>query len=69
MGNGALISQAIGSPAFHKALQQPDPNLDGPDMAVVRLRSDVTPAAGLSSLQRITATVGQGDGCRSPDSG
>ena len=56
MGNGALISQAIGSPAFHKALQQPDPNLDGPDMAVVRLRSDVTPAAGLSSLQQITAT-------------
>jgi hypothetical protein len=53
MGTGALISQGIGSPAFHKALQQPDPNLDGPDMAVVQLRDNLTPAAGLSSLQRI----------------
>jgi hypothetical protein len=70
MGTGAMISRGIGSPAFKKAISQPDPNLDGLDVDVVRLREGVTPAAGLSSLQRVAETAnkvmaadpeGQGD--------
>jgi hypothetical protein len=70
MGTGAMISRGIGSPAFKKAISQPDPNLDGLDVDVVRIRQGVTPAAGLASLQRIAKTAnkvmaadpeGQGD--------
>ncbi len=70
MGVGAMISPGIESPAFKKAISQPDPNLDGQDVEVVRLRIGVTPAAGLASLQRIATKAnkvmaadpeGQGD--------
>lgn len=70
MGTGAMISRGIESPAFRKAITQPDTNLDGPAVEVVRLRSGVTPAAGRTSLRRIVAAAnkamaadpaGQGD--------
>jgi hypothetical protein len=65
-----MISRGIESPAFRKAITQPDTNLDGPAVEVVRLRSGVTPAAGRTSLRRIVAAAnkamaadpaGQGD--------
>jgi hypothetical protein len=53
MGVGAMISPGIEPPAFKRAISQPDPNLNGQDVEVVRLRNGVTAAAGLASLQRI----------------
>ncbi len=59
MGTGALIPKGIGPASFRRALASPDPNLNGPTIAVVRDRSGVTPATALSSLQRIAVTAAQ----------
>ena len=59
MGTGAMISRGIGSVAFKKAISQPDPNLDGLDIDVVRLRNGVSPAVGLLSLQRIATKANE----------
>jgi hypothetical protein len=56
MGNGALISDAILPAAFQRALTNADANLDGPSIAVVRLRHGVHPAVALASLRQIAAT-------------
>ncbi len=70
MGTGALLPTGLEPAAFKRALTQPDPNLNGPIIDVVRLKSGVTPAAGRASLQRIVADAdkvmaadpnGQGD--------
>jgi hypothetical protein len=53
MGTGALLSMHLGPASFHQALTQPDPNLNGPSIEVVRLRPGVSPAAGRSSVQHI----------------
>jgi MacB-like periplasmic core domain/FtsX-like permease family len=53
MGTGVMIPNAIEPPAFRRALHNPDPNLNGPTLAVVRLRAGAPAAAGLASLQRI----------------
>jgi hypothetical protein len=53
MGTGALLSIEVVPPAFQKALLSPDPNLNGPAMAFVRLRNGVSAAAGRANLQRI----------------
>ena len=53
MGTGALFSEAIFPPAFQRALNSPDPNLDGPEMVFVRLRHGVSPSAGRADMQRI----------------
>jgi hypothetical protein len=53
MGTGATISSDIEPPAFRRALANPDPNLDGPNIEFVRFRSGVASASGLSSLQRV----------------
>ena len=53
MGTGALLPTGLEPAAFKRALTQPDPNLDGPAMVVVRLKAGVTPAAGRASLQHI----------------
>jgi hypothetical protein len=53
MGTGALVSKNLGPAAFHQAMTQPDPNLNGPTIEVVRLRSGVTAAAGRSSVQHV----------------
>ena len=59
MGTGAIISRGIGSASFKKALSNPDPNLNGPAIVVVRLRSGVSSGAGRSSLQRIVESTGK----------
>jgi ABC-type antimicrobial peptide transport system permease subunit len=53
MGTGALFSEAIFPPAFQRAIEARDPNLNGPELVFVRLRNGVGPAAGRSDLQRI----------------
>jgi hypothetical protein len=53
MGIGALVSEGLAPPAFQRALLSPDPNLNGPEMVFVRLRSGVSAAAGRANLQRI----------------
>ena len=53
MGTGAMISRGIGSALFKKAIRQPDPNLDGLEFDIVRLRPGVSPDVGLASLRRI----------------
>ncbi len=53
MGTGALISTAIIPAAFNRAINSPDPVLNGPALVFVRLRSGVSPAAGRASVQRI----------------
>ncbi len=52
MGTGAVLSDHI-SPAFIKAVQNPDPNLVGPGLVFVRLQDDVPSAAGLADMNRI----------------
>jgi FtsX-like permease family len=53
MGTGALFSEGIFPSAFQRAVQSSDPNLNGPELAFVRLRSGVSPAAGLADMHRI----------------
>jgi len=53
MGTGAIIPDSVEPAAFKKALTEPDPNLNGPAIVVVRLRPGVSPAAGLASVQRV----------------
>ena len=53
MGTGAIISPGIEPHAFQKFLHAPYPALNGPQTVFVRLRPGVTPAQGLTSLQRI----------------
>jgi hypothetical protein len=53
MGTGAVLPTGLEPAAFKRALTQPDPNLNGPAMVVVRLKPGVTPSAGRASLRRI----------------
>jgi len=52
MGTGALLSDHI-SPAFIHAIQHPDPNLNGPGLVFVRLRSGVPSGVGQADMNRI----------------
>jgi hypothetical protein len=70
MGSGAVLPTGLEPTAFKRALTQPDPNLNGPAMDVVRLKRGVTLAAGRASLKRIVGVAekvmaadpnGQGD--------
>ncbi|HEV3268037.1 MAG TPA: FtsX-like permease family protein [Acidimicrobiales bacterium] len=53
MGTGALLSSAIEPPAFQKILLSPDPNLNGPEMVIVRMKRGVSAVAGRADMQRI----------------
>jgi len=53
MGTGALVSTGIEPPALRRAAQSPDPNLNGPELVVVRLRPGVSATAGRADVQRI----------------
>jgi hypothetical protein len=57
MGNGAIISTNLGPAAFQKAGTNPDPLQNGVRIAVIQLRANVSPAAGVASLQHIATTV------------
>jgi hypothetical protein len=53
MGTGALFSEAIFPPAFQRAVETRDQNLNGPELVFVRLRNGVRPAVGRADMQRI----------------
>jgi hypothetical protein len=53
MGTGAIVSEGIEPAGLQQALAQPDPNDNGPSIAVVRLKPTVSAAAGLASLRRV----------------
>ncbi|MGD0395048.1 MAG: FtsX-like permease family protein, partial [Acidimicrobiales bacterium] len=53
MGTGALLSAGVLPRAFLGAMNSPDPTLNGPNLALVRLRSGVSAATGRANLQRI----------------
>ncbi len=57
MGTGVLLPTGVEPAAMKRALQSPDPNQNGPQIDVVRLRRGVTAAAGRASLQRIAETA------------
>lgn len=52
MGTGALLSENV-SPAIGRASQQADPNLNGPGIVFVRLRSGAGSPAGLTGMRRV----------------
>ena len=53
MGVGILVPQGLQPPAFTKALTNPDPNLNGPNLVFVRLRPGVSASAGKRNLEAI----------------
>jgi hypothetical protein len=53
MGTGALVSTGIQPPAMQQAAQSRDPNLNGPELVIVRLRPGVGATAGRADMQRI----------------
>ncbi len=53
MGTGVELPTSVEPAAMQRALHSPDPNQNGPNIAVVQLRSGVTAAAGRASVQRI----------------
>ena len=55
MGTGAIVAKGIEPAAFQRALRNPDPNLDGPEMVFVRLRNGVSAGAGRADLQRVAS--------------
>ena len=57
MGTGALLPSAIEPPAFQKILHSPDPNLNGPEIVLVRLKRGVSAKAGRAHMQRIATAA------------
>ncbi|MGA3129109.1 MAG: hypothetical protein ABSD13_20645, partial [Candidatus Korobacteraceae bacterium] len=57
MGTGALLSLASTPLAFQRALLNPDPTLNGPEMVFVRLLSGVSAVEGRANLERIAAVA------------
>ncbi len=57
MGTGAIVESDAAPAAFRRTLQNPDPNLNGPALAAVRLRSGVSPAAGRAALEQIARAI------------
>jgi hypothetical protein len=53
MGSGALLPIGVESKTFVRALSSKDPNLNGPAVVFVRLRSGVSASAGRVNLARI----------------
>ncbi len=53
MGTGALVITGPQPGGVRPSRPNPDPNLNGPELVLVRLRKGVTPTAGKADLQRI----------------
>ncbi len=58
MGTGAVLSEYV-SPAIEHATQQSDPNLNGPGLVFVRLRSGVGSPAGSADMHRVARLADQ----------
>ncbi len=57
MGTGALFSEGVFPTSFKRAVGTNDPNLNGPELVFVRLRSGINAAAGRANLERVAATA------------
>jgi hypothetical protein len=55
MGVGAVISKQIETPGIQRVLTGGDPNLEGPNLEVVRMRAGVPMAAAARSLRSVVA--------------
>ena len=54
MGTGALIPETVLPDSFRQAaFSNPDPNLQGPELVLVRMRSGLSTAAGRADMQRL----------------
>jgi len=53
MGTGGIVENDAAPAAFRRTLTNPDPNLNGPALAAVRLRKGVNPTSGRAALERI----------------
>jgi hypothetical protein len=53
MGTGVMIPHGLEPTRFQRATTQPDQNLNGPAIVVVRLRPGVSAATGLASVQQV----------------
>jgi FtsX-like permease family len=53
MGTGAFVADGMLPVAFIKAMNSPNPTLNGPNLALVRLRPEISAKAGRADLQRI----------------
>jgi hypothetical protein len=53
MGTGGIVESDAAPAAFRRTLINPDPNLNGPALAAVRLRKGVSAASGRAVLERI----------------
>jgi hypothetical protein len=59
MGTGGIVRNDAVPASFRRAITSPDPNLQGPALAAVRLRPGVSPATGLAALERIASATTQ----------
>lgn len=59
MGTGALLANQVLPPAFVDALDGGSSSLDGPNLALIRLKPDAPPRAAFASLQRIARAADQ----------
>lgn len=60
MGTGALLANQDLPKAFAAAINSgPDPALEGPNLALVRIKQDASPRAALASLQHIVRVSNQ----------
>jgi hypothetical protein len=57
MGTGAILSINVLPRAFRAAMDSPDPTLNGPNLALVRMRAGVSPAAGRADMHRVAAAA------------
>ncbi|MGC2485288.1 MAG: FtsX-like permease family protein [Acidimicrobiales bacterium] len=57
MGTGALLPLGVETKSFMRAISSKDPNLNGPAMVFVRLRSGVSASAGRANLERVAAVA------------
>jgi hypothetical protein len=68
MGTGALLSANSLPKAFLQGMDSPDPTLNGPNLALVRMRHGVSSTAGRDNLQRIADDANR-DFAAVPDGG
>jgi hypothetical protein len=57
MGTGAMLSEAIFPSAFQRAIGSPDPNLNGPELVFVRMKTNVSATAASADMGRIAAVA------------
>lgn len=54
MGTGAIIPLGVEPVAMKKSMTSKDPNLNGPGIVFVRMRTNLSAAAGLANLQKVS---------------